>query len=576
MTQENSARPSRPVDERGIDARSDAYVADYAALDPIAATYHGIEGYDHLLPDFSPDGFAAREELAERALSDVRALAPVDAREAVAQQTFLERLGLQAETTAAGLERSALSVIDSGLHSIRQVFDLMPTEGTEDWEKVVARIEGVPAALEGYRVTLAEEAARGNVVASRQYDEVATQVERWTGQSGSGDFFANLVAGSGTDGALRTGLEKAARSASTAMAAFGLFLTDEMAPRGRAGEAVGREHYALASRSFLGATIDLDETYAWGWDELKRISDDMDATCARIVPGASLAEAVAHLDADPARRIEGGEAFRDWMQQLADATVADLAGTHFDIPEPVRRIECCLAPTNDGGIYYTGPSEDFSRPGRMWWSVPEGVTSFTPWRETTTVFHEGVPGHHLQIGQAAYRAELLNRWQRTMLWVSGHGEGWALYAERLMDDLGYLSDPADRLGMLDGQALRAARVIVDIGMHLELEIPRDNPFGFHPGETWTPALGLEFMRAHSQIDDATLKFEVDRYLGWPGQAPSYKVGERIWLDARSEVQARAGAGFDLKEFHARALDLGTLGLDTLRGALLDLADGGRA
>ena len=108
-----------------------------------------------------------------------------------------------------------------------------------------------------------------------------------------------------------------------------------------------------------------------------------------------------------------------------------------------------------------------------------------------------------------------------------------------MDELGYLDDPADRLGMLDAQSFRAARVVVDIGMHLELEIPRDNPFGFHPGETWTPDLGLAFMRDHCAMEDAFLRFEVDRYLGWPGQAPSYKVGERIWLDARAQAQARA-------------------------------------
>ena len=127
-----------------------------------------------------------------------------------------------------------------------------------------------------------------------------------------------------------------------------------------------------------------------------------------------------------------------------------------------------------------------------------------------------------------------------MCWVSGHGEGWALYAERLMDDLGYLDDPGDKLGMLDGQALRAVRVIIDIGMHLGLTIPADNPFGFHPGERWTPELGLEFMRQHVRLDDAVIRFELDRYLGWPGQAPSYKVGERIWLQARDEVQAAAG------------------------------------
>lgn len=553
--------------ERTVDALSDSYVEAYAALDPVSATHLGIAGHDDRLTDLSPDGFAAREELAARALAQVEAATAVDAREAVARDAFLERLGLQQAMTEAGHARSELSVIGSGLHSIREVFDLMETEGDEAWERIAARMEAVPSTLAGYRVTLADEASRGHVVAARQYEEVATQVERWTGQAGgSGDFFAGLAERSGASGTLRTRLDAAARQASRAFADFGLFLSDEMAPQGRTREAVGRDHYALASQAFLGARIDLEETYAWGWAELARITDAMVATAHEILPGASLPEAVASLDADPARRIESREEFRDWMQALADRTVAELDGTHFDIPEPIRRIECCLAPTNDGGIYYTGPSEDFTRPGRMWWSVPDGIEFFTPWREVTTVFHEGVPGHHLQVGQAAYRADRLNRWQRTMCWVSGHGEGWALYAERLMDELGHLSDPADRLGMLDAQALRAARVVVDLGMHLELAIP-DNPYGFHPGERWTPALGLEFMRAHTQLDEPTLVFEVNRYLGWPGQAPSYKVGERIWLEAREEARARHGAAFDLKEFHRNALDLGSLGLDPLRTAL---------
>jgi uncharacterized protein (DUF885 family) len=203
----------------------------------------------------------------------------------------------------------------------------------------------------------------------------------------------------------------------------------------------------------------------------------------------------------------------------------------------------------------------------MWWSVPDGIEKFSTWREVTTVFHEGVPGHHLQIGQTAYRTEKLNRWQRLMCWVSGHGEGWALYAERLMDELGYLADPGDRLGMLDAQAMRAARVIVDIGMHLQLEIPKDNPFGFRPGERWTPELGLEFMRQHCRMEDPVIVFEVNRYLGWPGQAPSYKVGERIWFQARADAQSRLGEGFDLKAFHRSALDLGSIGLDPLQAAL---------
>jgi uncharacterized protein (DUF885 family) len=126
------------------------------------------------------------------------------------------------------------------------------------------------------------------------------------------------------------------------------------------------------------------------------------------------------------------------------------------------------------------------------------------------------------------------------------------------------------MGMLDGQAFRAARVIIDIGMHLELEIPKDNPFGYRPGERWTPEYGREFMGQHCLMDAAFIDFEVKRYLGWPGQAPSYKVGEKIWLEARDDAKARKGADFDLKQFHTDALNLGSLGLDPFRSALARL------
>jgi uncharacterized protein (DUF885 family) len=553
---------------REIDALSDAFVEDYCALDPLTATYAGVAGHDHELPDLSPAGYDARAELTRRTVAAIEAATPVDDREAAARDSFLERNRLTLEMEDAGLLRSQVNVITSELHGLRMTFDLMPTEGEEALGNIDARLAGLPDAIRGYRITLAEEAAQGRVSAARQYAEVAEQVRSWTGQSGEGgDFFAGLVDRLPVARALAAALRRHAADASRAVADFGLFLSDEMEPQGRDKEAVGREHYALASRYFLGAEVDLEETYAWGWEELERLHGDMSATCDRIVPGSGVAEAVAALKADPARVVKGREAFRSWMQDLADRTIAEMADTHFDIPEQVRTIECMLAPTNDGGIYYTGPSEDFSRPGRMWWAVPDGIEDFYPWQQTTTVFHEGVPGHHLQVAQTAYRKDSLNRWQRLLCWVSGHGEGWALYAERLMDDLGHLDDPADRLGMLDAQSLRAARVVVDIGMHLELQIPTDNSFGFHPGETWTPRLGREFMGQHSTDEPAVLDFEVKRYLGWPGQAPSYKVGERIWLQARDDVRARQGDAFDLKAFHRAALDLGSLGLDPLRAAL---------
>jgi uncharacterized protein (DUF885 family) len=554
-----------------INVIADRYVDELAALDPIAATYLGIGGYDHLLPDLSLDGYAALADHARRTCAELAGVEPPTEPERVAKEAMLERLELELERYEAGDDTSQISVISSGLHGVRFVFDIMPLEGEPAAANVAARLQAVPEALRRYRETLLAEAARGRVSARQQMLEIAKQCDAWTDPDGD-DFWPGLArrvaAGNQLPGSLVATLAAGAAAARDATVEFARFLRQELAPLGREKQAAGRDRYQLASRYFLGATVDLDETYAWGFVELHRLEEEMRAVAARIAgEGASIDDAVAVLDAEPARQIKGKEAFRDWMQGLADQTVTALHGRHFDIPEPVRRIECRIAPTSDGSIYYTGPSEDFSRPGRMWWAVPQGIDSFSTWREVTTVYHEGVPGHHLQIAQTAYRSNLLNRWQRLLSGCSGHAEGWALYAERLMDELGLLSDPGEKLGMLDGQALRAARVIVDIGMHLERPIPADNPFGFHPGRTWTPELGWDFLRAHCRIPDENLRFELNRYLGWPGQAPSYKVGERIWLQARAEAQARKGAAFDLRAFHRAALDLGGLGLDPLRAAL---------
>ncbi|GIG85082.1 DUF885 domain-containing protein [Plantactinospora endophytica] len=550
-----------------INELADRHVDEWARLNPIGATFVGIGGHDDQLGDFSPDGFAAQAELTRRTLADLAATEPDSEAERTAKEAMQERLGLELARYDAGETASELNVIASGLHELRQVFDLMPTEGAEAVGNIAARLGQFAGALDGYKTTLRTAAGAGHVSSRAQIVEVAKQCDVWTDPDGD-NFFHTLVEQLSADPALAAELRRGAAAATAATAEFGHFLRDELAPLGRAKQAAGRERYELASQYFLGARVDLEETYAWGFEELARLEAEMRAVAAEIAgPGADIEAAVTALDADPARQIHGKEAFRDWMQALADKAIAELHGTHFDIPEQVRRIECCLAPTSDGGIYYTGPSEDFARPGRMWWAVPQGITEFSTWREVTTVFHEGVPGHHLQVAQTQVRADLLNRWQRLLCWTSGHGEGWALYSERLMDDLGYLADPGDKLGMLDGQAFRAARVVVDIGMHLELEIPRDNPFGFRPGERWTPELGWEFMRAHCRVPDENLRFELNRYLGWPGQAPSYKVGERIWLQAREDAKARKGADFDLKEFHRNALNLGSIGLDPLRAAL---------
>ncbi len=553
-----------------IDELANRFVDDWAALDPIGATQSGIRGHDHELTDLSPDGFAAIAELGRRTLAQLDAAQPADERERIAKEGMQERVGLELARYEAGEVTSELNVISSPLHSVRDTFDLMPLAGEQAASDIAARLAAVPRALAQLRTTMTQAADAGHMAAQYQMLAVAAQCESWADPARD-DVFPGLARrvtqASELPDSLRADLDRAGQAASAAVVEFGRFLATEMAPRAPLRQAFGPDRYALASRYFLGATVDLNETYAWGFAELARIEAEMRRLADKIVPGGTVEDAVTALDADPARQITGKEAFRDWMQALADQSIQALHGTHFDIPEQVRRIECCLAPNSDGSVYYTGPSEDFTRPGRMWWAVPQGITEFSTWREVTTVYHEGVPGHHLQVAQTAVRADVLNRWQRLLSWCSGHGEGWALYAENLMDELGYLQDPGDRLGMLDAQAMRAARVIVDIGMHLEMVIPADNPFRFHPGERFTPELGWEFMRAHCRVPDENLRFEVDRYLGWAGQAPSYMVGQRIWLQAREDARQRKGADFDLKSFHRSALDVGSIGLDPLRAAL---------
>ena len=546
-----------------IDAVADTYTDTLVRLNPTFATTLGLPGHETEYQDFSPAGIAGFAEAARAALVALEGLEPEDDVDAVTLDAMQERLGLQLLIHASGWEYAELNNIASPAQDIRAIFDLMPTETEQDWEHIAGRAHNVPAAISGYTESLRLARDAGKVAAARQVRIVIEQVAKYAAGDG---FFAKLGAGASTSAGplpanLQEMLDAGADAARRAYSGLAEFLRTELLPAAPEQDAVGRARYALASRSFLGAEVDLEETYAWGVQELDRLIAEQEQVAHAIKPGASIAEAKDILNNDPARQLKGTEALQRWMQDVSDRAVAELAGVHFDIPDVMKKLECRIAPTDEGGIYYTGPSDDFSRPGRMWWSVPAGEDTFTTWAETTTVYHEGVPGHHLQVATATYRRELLNKWRRNVCWTSGHGEGWALYAEKLMQELGYLDDPGDHMGMLDMQRMRAARVVFDIGVHLELGMPERWGTG-----TWTADKGYAFLKENLPISEGQLNFEFTRYLGWPGQAPSYKVGQRLWEQIRAELEARPG--FDLKEFHTKALNIGSVGLDTLRRALL--------
>jgi uncharacterized protein (DUF885 family) len=545
---------------------SERYVERAAALDPVAATFEGLSGHDAELTDYSPDGIAERLAHDQRTLAELDRI-PLDGDgERVAAEVMRDHLEIGIDLEEAGEGLRALRVIGSPVSSVRMCFDLMPKATEGDWDSIAARVAVVPQALSSFEAALAAGVAGGVVAAERQALACARQADTWGGVAEStAPFFETLVDdydAAGIDNpALRRRLEDVARRATAAYAALGRYLVADYLPHATDRDAVGTERYSRWARAFNGTTLDLHETYAWGWDELRRIEHAMGSVADRILPGEPVTAVIEHLERDPTRSIEGEDELRRWLQDLMDATIDELDGRHFDIPEPVRRVEAMIAPPGGAAaMYYTGPSEDFSRPGRTWYPT-QGRTRFPLWGEVSICYHEGVPGHHLQIGMVRYLADRLTRFQRTLAGCSGHAEGWALYAERLMAELGYLDDPAYELGMLRAQVMRAVRVVVDIGLHLELTIPDHERH--HAGERWTPDLALPFVTERSHFPPDFMASEVDRYLGWPGQAISYKVGERVWLAARDDARRRAGAGFDQKAFHDRALALGPMGLDQL-------------
>ncbi|WP_187976178.1 DUF885 domain-containing protein [Mycetocola sp. JXN-3] len=550
---ENVSRPQTPIDRI-----AEAWVDTLVSLSPMTGTYIGRTEANEFVGDYSPAGLAAYRAAAAAVIEQLDDAEVQDKQDRVTLADLRGALQLDIEIHDAGLPLRDLNVIASPPQEIRDAFDLVPTETAEDWAIISRRLARVPAALAGYIETLRLGVEKGITPAKRQVIEVADQSDRNGATDG---FFPSYIAAAGEAGAaVRAELEAGAEAAATAYRELAGFLRDELSPVATEVDAVGREAYSLFSRRFLGAEIDLDETYEWGIQELARMVAEQEAIADQILPGATVHEAIAHLEQDPNMKLHGVDALQKWMQETSDRAVAELGATQFDIPEEIRTLECMIAPTQEGGIYYTGPTDDFSRPGRMWWSVPQGVTEFDTWRELTTVYHEGVPGHHLQIGQAVYNRDQLNSWRRLLAGTSGHAEGWALYAERLMDDLGYLSTPADRLGMLDGQRMRAARVVLDIGVHLGKQRPDGQG-------VWTAEYAFEFLAQHVNMNEGFVHFEVNRYLGWAGQAPSYKVGQRIWEQLRDDYRAEAGESFDIRDFHREALGLGGVGLDTLRDAL---------
>lgn len=540
-------------------------VDELARIFPNLATEVGIAGHDDKWTDLSPEG-------AEEALRTFRRLRTrVD--RLPAPDTDWDHLAIELARTTLDEEASYfhhgdhlrdLNSMASALQSIRETWDHMARTTDKDWVIIFYRLQRLPAALDGYRVSLDKGRRSGMAVAERQVRAAVEQCRVSASHKSRLTKLLDDYERQNGNGGLLPRLEGAVTEARRAFSAFGDYLADTYATDAAESDAVGVERYVRAAYEFLGTNIDPIATYQWGWEQIAGLAADMRAVAEQIKPGATLSEVDHLLSTDPGRTAATPAAFVAFVKDHLDDALSRLSGTHFNVPAEIREVTVNISPPGGSlGAYYVGPSEDFSRPGSVWWSLPpEGP--YPLFDELSTAYHEGFPGHHLQVGVQVSMSDRLSRLHRRWVWKSGSGEGWALYAERLMNDLGFFEEPDYVFGWLSGQMLRACRVVIDIGSHLELAIPRDQ--SFHPGEQWAFDTAVEMLRRFAAQSTPYAESEVTRYLGWPGQAISYKVGEQAILDIRDEMMKRPE--FDSRSFHSRLLEVGSVGLDLLRSEVM--------
>ena len=531
-----------------IFAISDEYIDALGRMSPSAATFLGIPGYDHLLDDFS---IAAETKVADYrrdVLSRVKAMQPIDEIDRIAKEVLIERVEASLKLFDSKEAFITYGPIANPVSHIRSIFTLMNTEGDEAISNITSRLNAIGGALDSWKSTLEDMHAQGLGTSQRQVLGVADQLDT----HGSGGY-AGMARTLDPEGKYPD-LHLAAQNAEAACLAMSAWMKDVHAPRSLNVDGVGEERYAPWARYFTGADLDLRATYEWGVEDLKQINDRMYRAAAKLgLEGKSLKEVADIVEESELHSIEGEENLLAKLKSFTQEAVDRLDGVYFDIDPRIRFCDARIAPEGSAAApYYMPPSEDLSRPGTTWYPTL-GHTRFNFWHIASTWYHEAVPGHHLQVATSTIEKDRLTRFQRTEAWISGYGEGWALYAERFMDELGAFGDPAYELGFLSGQALRAARIIVDIGMHCGYED--------FDGNVWNAQSAFELLVNRALLAEDFARSEVDRYLGWPGQAISYKVGERVWVRTREDAKKRLGDKFDIKAWHNYALKIGPMGLD---------------
>lgn len=321
----------------------------------------------------------------------------------------------------------------------------------------------------------------------------------------------------------------------------------------------GDELYAANVRALGDTNLSPDEIHGIGLGEVTRISVQMNGLLAKAgMSEGSIGERMLALAKDPKNQFPDSLAGREELLGYVRSKVNEAEARYAELLPPalkprqalvVKRVPLATEASAPGG-YYDGPSLDGTRPGTYWINLRD-MTAVPRFRLPTLSYHEGVPGHHTQtaIASSLGEAPILIR----IASFNAYQEGWALYGERLMAELGfYDADPLGDLGRLQDELFRAVRLVVDTGLH---------------HKRWSREKAIDYMRGATGVAQSRVTAEIERYMAWPGQALGYKLGQLRLLDLRERFRAKRGSKFSLTDFHAGVLGGGAMPLDLIEARL---------
>ncbi len=532
---------------------------------PTSATRNGDHRYDDRLTDVGPEARAARgRDL--RAFRERLAALPADRLsepDRVTADVLKVTLDLEIEEPDHGFWQWNVDQMFGPQVSFFQLLTFHPTGTEQDLENLAARLEAFPRHLDQYRRNLAEglreKRVPPRVAVERVIAQIRRHVERGADKSPLAEALARIPAE--TPAARREALAARLRSGLAgcvlpALSRLGDFLERELLPVSRTEPGVchipgGREAYAFRIRQHTRDGLTAEELHRVGLEEVASIRKEMETIAARAERPGDLNGYLEFVEKDPRNFYATREEVLDDARRLLEEATAKLPRFFGKLP----KTPCVVKPIEEYrerdavAAFYEGPPEDLSRPGVYWSNTYEPGTR-SRYNMTALTVHEAVPGHHLQIALAT-ESKGLPAFRRHGGFTA-YVEGWALYTERLADEMGMYRTDLERLGMLTYQAWRATRLVVDTGLH---------------AKGWSRDQALAVMKENLAISEPEIVNEVDRYIIWPGQALAYKVGQREIQALRAEAEKALGGKFDLRAFHDTVLANGAIPLETLRGAV---------